>query len=93
MIEMTTPISRKYVYNQIDRERDYQDKKWGTFVENPHTVGEWLLIISGELDEAISAWQKNAYPPHTALDEIRQIASCAIACLEEHHCPERGLKL
>lgn len=82
-------LNRKIVFAEIDEERDHQDRKWGTIQQKPHTVGEWLLILQGELDEAIKAWQKNTPEPHSALDEIRQVASVAVAALEQHGCPPR----
>lgn len=54
------PEGRGPVYEAIDHERRYQNAKWGSIEERPHTVGEWLLIIEGELEEAKQAsrsWQ------------------------------------
>ena len=33
------------VYQAIAVERDFQEHKWG---DNPHTVGEWLLIMQAD---------------------------------------------
>lgn len=43
---------RTGIYSAIDRERDYQDKKWGKAHDSEHTVAEFLLIIELELVEA-----------------------------------------
>lgn len=83
-------MNRSDVYVTIDDERTYQDLRWGDIDANPHTVGEWLLILQGELDEAIKAWQKSVAPPHSALDEVRQIAAVAVACLEQHDALPRA---
>lgn len=40
------------IYRAIKAERRYQDVVHGTIEENPHTVGEWLLIMESELNEA-----------------------------------------
>jgi hypothetical protein len=80
---------RDTVYLLIDKEREHQDAKWGDIEAHPLTVGEWLLVLEAELDEAKRAWAKNTPPPHSDLDEIRQIAAVAVACLEQHGCPPR----
>lgn len=71
------------VMSAILEERLYQDAKWGTIVEHPHTAAEWLLIIEGELVEAKQAWQKGT-SDQLALSEVLQIAAVAVACLEQH---------
>ena len=76
---------RNTVYAAIDRERAYQDAKWGP---NPHTVGEWILILQAELDEAKHAWVKNP-GDGPALTEILQVISVGVACLEDHPIHER----
>lgn len=77
---------RGTIFDRISRERDYQDVKWG---DNPYTVGEWLLIMQAELDEAKQAWVKNR-GDMKALEEILQVVSVGVACLEEHGVVERG---
>lgn len=56
MTKPTTP--REDVYRAIDRERDFQDNKWGPITEQQHGVAAWLLIMRGELEEAEQAWLK-----------------------------------
>ena len=75
--------SQHIVVSAVIDERTYQDGKWGTIEENPHTVGEWLLILEGELAEAKAAWLK-ASNMRPTLAEVRQVAAVAIACLEQH---------
>lgn len=70
------------IFNAIIRERNYQDLKYG---HNPHTVGEWLLIIESELNEAKKAKEGVNY----ALAELLQVASVCIACMQEHGVKER----
>lgn len=72
--------NRGAVFRKITRERDYQDVKWK---DNPHTVGEWLLIMQSELDEAKEAWVKNR-GDSKSLDEILQVVSVGVACMEQH---------
>lgn len=73
-------IDRAAVFAAINHERDYQDEKWGN---NPHTVGEWLLIVEGELEEAKHAWRKGA-GDNDALCELLQVIAVGVACLEQH---------
>ena len=79
---------RSAVYAAIGRERDYQDAKWGSLQERPKQVGSWLLIMQGELDEAIQAWQKSR-GDEKALEEILQVISVGVACLTQHGVVER----
>lgn len=88
-IEEGLEITRKEIFQAIGRERDYQDKKWGTIYERPHTVGEWLLIAHGELNEAIQAWQKNTSDDF-ALQELLQVVAVGVACMEQWGVKERS---
>lgn len=73
---------QEFVIAAVIDERSYQDGKWGTIADNPHTVGKWLVIMQEELGEAISAIVANDM--QQSLAEIRQVAAVAIACLEQH---------
>ena len=64
-------------------ERRYQDVVHGTIEENPHTVGEWLLIMESELNEAKRAWVKGKGDAG-ALEEILQVVTTGVACMEAH---------
>lgn len=68
------------VFLAIVQERDYQDAKWG---DRNHTVGNWLLILEGELEEAKQAWRKGIGDAD-ALREILQVVAVGVACLEQH---------
>ena len=73
----------------ITRERNYQDAKWGP---PQHTVGEWLLIVQAELDEAKLAWVKGQGDTG-ALEELLQVVSVGVACMEQHGIIQRFLFL
>lgn len=75
---------RQKVLQAVDGEREYQDRKWGSLQEHPLTQGEWLLVLETELAEAKAAWAKNSERPHSVLDEVRQVAAVAVACMEQH---------
>ena len=78
----TTP-ERAVAIRAIFRERDHQDEKWDISKENIYSVGEWLLVMQAELNEALEAWVKNK-GDSAALEEIVQVAAAAFACLEQH---------
>ena len=80
---------RRRIRAAIARERLYQDSKWGTTEEHPHTVAEWLLIMQAELDEAKQGWLKGRGDDE-ALLELLQAISVGVACLEQHGICERG---
>jgi hypothetical protein len=82
------PVDVDDVFEAIRRERYYQDEKWGTLEERPHTVGEWLLIIEGELAEAKHAWTKGISDAD-ALRETLQVAAVAVAALQNCGIVER----
>lgn len=72
----------------IDRERAYQDNKWGTIQEHPHDVAAWILIMRSELAEAEQGWVKGN-GDRDALAEILQVIAVGVACLEQHGVVER----
>ena len=76
------------IYEAIRRERNYQDRKWGTPLDHPHEVPGWLLIMQGELDEAKEAWLKSG-GDEESLREILQVIAVGVACLEQHGVVER----
>ncbi len=73
----------------ILREREYQNSKWGTIDEHPHTPREWLAIMEAELEEAKQAWASQA-GNLGCLQEILQVIAVGFACLEQHGIVERG---
>lgn len=79
---------RAEIFQAIEREREYQVRKWGTIEQNPHTVFEWLGIMQKELSEAQIAWIENEGDKE-ALRELLQAVAVGIACLEQHGVYER----
>lgn len=76
------------IFAAVAREREYQDKKWGCVEAHPHTVGEWLLIMEAELNEAKQAWCKNG-GDISALEEMLQVVAVGVAAMEQHGVIER----
>ena len=73
---------RRRIYRLINAERQYQDEHHGTLDENPHSIGEWLIILEAELNETKHSWVKLG--EEAALFEVLQFAAVAVACLEQH---------
>lgn len=78
-------MQRSEIYRMIDGEREYQDGKWGTITENPHTINEWLFIINHYWAKATEAWRDD----NKKLEDLRKIAALAIAALEQYGCEPR----
>lgn len=74
----------------IRRERAYQDKKWGTLSQHPHTVLEWIRIMTRELEEAEEAWHKKGVDE--AMKELLQAVTVGVAAMEQHGVTERDKK-
>ena len=81
--------SRKEVQIAIDAERDYQDAKWGTIEEHPHSIAEWIFIMEEEIREAKEAWLKGKSISEIK-GEIVQAVATGMACMEEHGPATRG---
>lgn len=77
--------TQQQIFEAIQRERAYQDAKWG---DKPHEVPGWLLIMRAELEEAMHAWAKGI-SDREALKEVLQVVAVGVACLEEHGLVER----
>ena len=80
------------VFEAIRREREYQDRKWGTIKENPHSFLRWIDIVrkkAKEADEDARCWDSN----HSiAKVKLLQSAAVIVACLEQVGVVERKCK-
>jgi len=90
----------------IRKERRRQDRKWGNIDEHPHTVDEWLAIISTELGEAykelLAHPNEYAQPINAAnriaraqaltdlMREVLHVTAVGVACLEQHGLPKES---
>lgn len=71
-------------YNAVKAERKFQDDKWGTVYDHPHTLGEWILIAEAELAEAKLAIIKGGTGRNSVRSELIQTAAVLLAALEQH---------
>lgn len=70
----------------IQRERNYQDQKWG---DNPHDLWTWITIMERQLDDAgRTCFMDDA----ETLRKILQTVAVGVACLEQHGIVERENK-
>lgn len=79
--------NREEVYEAIDSERDYQDRKWGNgATKKVHSPEEWCLYIEDYVNEAKHMLSRGAdadvHPK--AMEIIRKVAGMAVKCMEEH---------
>lgn len=82
-------MDRTKVFDAIDSERDYQDRKWGTPAEHPHEVGGYLTLMDVHLRRAQEAWA-GANSDAAALESLRKVLAIGVACAEQHGIPGRS---
>lgn len=81
-------MKRAEVYELIEGERAYQEKKWNadtTESEGLHSPGEWLVYMQDYLSEAIHMASRNPDPLGTnlAMENIRKITGMGVAAMEQ----------
>lgn len=79
---------RSGIYAAVDRERAYQDRKYGPHHDRELSVGDFLIILQTELDEAKREYVRNGVA--LTLAEVLQVAAVAVACMEQHGYTERA---
>ncbi len=84
-----TVMERTKVFEAIDSERYYQDRKWGALAERPHEVGGWLALMDVHLHRAKAAWA-GANNDAEALEALRKVLAIGVACAEQHGIPSRS---
>lgn len=87
-------MTRSEVYHALDTERAYQARRWGVrtepgqFLEQPHSIAEWVLYTEHYL-AAARALASTRDPETPALEPLRKVAALLIACFEQHGVPGR----
>lgn len=69
---------------ELEAERDYQDTKWGPVDRNGHSIGEWILLLEAELNEAKLALIKGGEGRDNVMHEILQVAALGVAAVQQH---------
>lgn len=78
---------RANIYAAIDKERSYQDRKYGMIHQRNLPLAIYLEICRQELNESQSALADG--DKDNALLELLQVAAVAVAALEAHGLVER----
>ena len=78
-------IDRRLIFEAIDRERDFQDRKYGA--GRLHDIPGWIIIMEREILEVKESWADGDIT--NATRELLQVISVGIAALEQHGVVER----
>ena len=84
-------LTRKQVYDLIDGERDYQDKKWQGEEYRDHSIEEWLIYMEDYINEAKHYFAREPYEIRTPKGQaiMRKIAAMAVCAMESNGAPPR----
>lgn len=77
---------RHQVYAAIDREREYQETRWGRDDARGIHMLEFVVFMEHYLALAKASGTKSSGPNfalHEAMNEIRKVAALAVACMEQ----------
>lgn len=86
---MANKLTRQEALARLDQERDYQEdnSKFKGFGDR-HSPAEFLALIQAYTQDAFLAYRGSS-GNDKLLDVIRKLGGLAVACIEEHGCPER----
>lgn len=87
-------VTRSKVYEALDSERAYQDRKWNedtTTSGGKHSLEEWLVYIEDYRLEAAHIVTRNSrqVADPQVLEIIRKIGAMCVAAMEQHGAPHR----
>ncbi len=73
-------IMREQIFEEINKEREYQDQKWGSEFDDRNTVNDWATYISIYAGHA--ADMGNIHDIEQQRLHMLKVASLAVAALE-----------
>jgi len=78
-------LTRQEVYDLIDGERDYQDKRWPHDAPSvgSHDVGTYILFMKGYVNKAVETACFSARHEE-CIEHFRKISALAVRCMEGH---------
>ncbi|MCB0053037.1 MAG: hypothetical protein M9936_32705 [Caldilinea sp.] len=88
---MTAKATLVEALDAILEERLYQNGKYGSPDERCLSIGDYLVILRGELEEAEQAFRKGVGPGE-CLFEVLQVGAVAAACLQQHGVVQRYVR-
>lgn len=89
---MKTSVSKGAVFNQIIKEREYQDsqREAGRFTEEVLPLPGELVCLQYYLNKALDKYiSLPGEAPTPSLHELRKVVAIGVRALEHHGCPER----
>lgn len=72
-------ITRQEIFGNINAEREYQDRKWGTEFDSKNTVNDWVTYITNYLGKASTI----PFNENTFRVNMYKVAALAVAALEQ----------
>ena len=79
--------TRDQVFEAINTERDYQQKRWGDDVQKAQPVAAFLTFMRHYL--TLAEREASKVSGEAALEDIRKITALGVACMEAHGAPIR----
>ena len=77
-------MSKLDVLRHVEKERQFQDAKWGPIDGGGgHTLGEWVLLMESELEEAKRALVKGGEGRNAIRSEIIQVLAVGLSIVED----------
>lgn len=78
-------MNRADIFDDIDSERDRQDKLWGPEFDAKNTTNDWIAYINVYLGKAVT----NPFDERIFRANILKVAALAAAALEQERYPVR----
>ena len=72
---------RQQIFDNINAERDYQDKKWGVLFDDKNTLNDWVTYINRYLASAAA----NGVSKPDQYKQLLKAATIAVAALESFY--------
>ena len=66
------------ILRQIEKERQYQTGRWGTSIDNGHSVNDWVAFIAGYAGRASDIHST----PEQQREFMVKVATLAVAAIE-----------
>jgi hypothetical protein len=71
-------MTRQMIFDEINTERDYQDKNWGIDFDDKNSINDWVTFIVRYASNAAKDWND----PKGAQKALIKVAALAVAALE-----------
>lgn len=78
-------MTRKEIYDEIEKERAYQDGKWGVELDKGHDQYHWVAFITQQAAKALQWGSCNRAAFRKAMLKVAAVAVAALERLEDVH--------